>query len=339
LLKKLCKSVSTKIFKTVSVFIWSGFGNLPATIQVIIMGKAINLSAKHLLLALFTVLIWGLNFIAIHYGLNGFPPLLLCAVRFGLAAFPWVFVLPRPKAPLKYIVGYGVFTFVMQFGLLFSGIYMGLSTGLASLVLQVQVFFSMGLAAFFFADKPGVWKICGSLVSFIGIGIVAFHMGDTSSLVGLVLTILAALSWSAGNMFSKKVDAASPLSLVVWGNLVAFPFMALLSFFIEGPERIVGSLQHISLPVVLAILYIVYLSTHVGYGIWGSLLNSYATATVVPFTLLIPVIGFLSAAVVLKEPLPFWKILASLFVMAGLVFNLLEKYILTIFKSFKSGNR
>ncbi|MCH5687775.1 EamA family transporter [Niabella sp. W65] len=292
------------------------------------MGNALNLSTKHLFLALFTVLIWGLNFIAIHYGLNGFPPLLLCAVRFGLAALPWVFILPRPKAPVKYIVGYGIFTFVMQFGLLFSGIYMGLSTGLASLVLQVQVFFSMGLAAFFFTDKPGIWKICGSLISFAGIGIVAFHMGDSASLIGLVLTVLAALSWSAGNMFSKKVDAESPLSLVVWGNLVAFPFMVGLSFFIEGPERIVSSLQNISLPTVLAILYIVYLSTHVGYGIWGYLLNSYATAAVVPFTLLIPVIGFVSAALILNEPLPFWKIGASIFVMVGLVFNLLEKYIL-----------
>ncbi len=309
-------------------------GNLPATIEVNIsdMGSTLNLSTKHLFLALFTVLIWGLNFIAIYYGLQGFPPLLLCAIRFGLAAFPWVFLLPRPKAPLKHIIGYGIFTFVMQFGLLFSGIQMGLSTGLASLVLQVQVFFSMGLAAFFFSDRPGMWKICGSLISFVGIGIVAFHMGDSSSFVGLILTILAALSWSAGNMFSKKVDADSPLSLVVWGNLVAFPFMVLLSFFIEGPERMVSSLQNISLPTVLAILYIVYLSTHVGYGLWGFLLNSYATASVVPFTLLIPVIGFLSAAVVLNEPLPFWKIGASVFVMVGLVFNLLEKHILATFK-------
>lgn len=299
------------------------------------MGNALNLSTKHLFLALFTVLIWGLNFIAIYYGLQGFPPLLLCAIRFGLAAFPWVFILPRPKAPVKYIIGYGIFTFVMQFGLLFSGIQMGLSTGLASLVLQVQVFFSMALAAFFFADKPGVWKICGSLISFAGIGIVAFHMGDSTSFIGLILTILAALSWSAGNMFSKKVDADSPLSLVVWGNLVAFPFMVLLSFLIEGPERMSSSLQDISLPTILAILYIVYLSTHIGYGLWGFLLNSYATAAVVPFTLLIPVVGFLSAAVVLNEPLPFWKILASVFVMVGLVFNLLEKYILASLKRFR----
>src|SRR6185436_2692462 len=103
------------------------------------MNKTVSLTPRHFLLALVTVTIWGLNFIAIYVGLKGFPPLLLCAMRFGLAALPWVFILPRPKAPLKFIVGYGVFTFVMQFGFLFSGIYLGLSAGLSSLVLQVQV--------------------------------------------------------------------------------------------------------------------------------------------------------------------------------------------------------
>src|SRR5690349_11179721 len=100
------------------------------------MPNTVSLSPKHLLLALTTIIVWGLNFIAIYYGLKGFPPLLLSAFRFGLAAFPWVFFLPRPKAPLKFILGYGVFTFVLQFGFLFSGIYLGLSPGLSSLVLQ-----------------------------------------------------------------------------------------------------------------------------------------------------------------------------------------------------------
>ena len=135
-----------------------------------------NLTPKHLFLALLTVLVWGLNFVAIYVGLEEFPPFLLCAIRFGLAAFPWVFILPRPKAPLKYIIGYGLFTFALQFGFLFSGIYLGLSPGLASLILQIQVFFSIGLALLFFKDQPSLWKICGSLISFIGIGIVV--LGD-----------------------------------------------------------------------------------------------------------------------------------------------------------------
>jgi O-acetylserine/cysteine efflux transporter len=291
------------------------------------MMQTVNLSPKHLLLALLTVLIWGMNFMAIYLGLKGFPPFLLCALRFCFAAFPWVFILPRPKAPLKYIIAYGVFTFAIQFGLLFSGLHLGLSPGLASLVLQVQVFFSMGLAALFFQDRPSSWKIGGSLISFVGIGIVASHVSGSTSFIGLILTLLAALSWAAGNMLTKKVDAQSPLSLVVWGNLVAFPFMLVLSLLMEGPTLIATSLQQVSWTTIGAIIYIVYLSTHIGYGVWGFLLNTYPTASVVPFTLLVPVIGFLSSVFFLGEELTSWKLLASLFVMAGLVFNLLENQI------------
>lgn len=289
------------------------------------METTVNLSPKHLLFALLTVLIWGMNFMAIYIGLKEFPPFLLCAIRFGFTAFPLAFILPRPKAPLKYILGYGIFTFAMQFGFLFSGIYLGLSPGLTSLVLQVQVFFSIGLAAFFFKDRPSPWKIGGSLISFVGIGIVASHVSGDTSLIGLLLTLLAAFSWAAGNMFTKKVDAQSPLSLVVWGNLVAFPFMAVLSLLIDGPALILTSLQNVSWITIGALVYIVYLSSHIGYGMWGFLMNAYPTATVVPYTLLVPVIGFLSSVFFLGEDLSSWKLLASFFVMAGLTFNLLEK--------------
>ncbi|HEY6144344.1 MAG TPA: EamA family transporter [Flavobacterium sp.] len=291
------------------------------------MIKTASLSPKHLLLTLVTVLIWGLNFIAIYVGLKGFPPFLLCTLRFGFTAFPWVFILPRPKAPLMHIIGYGVFTFALQFGFLFCGIYLGLSPGLSSLMIQVQVFFSIGLAVLFFQDKPTAWKIYGSLISFIGIGIVGAHVNGGSSFLGLLLVLLAALSWSLGNMFTKKVDTQSPVSLVAWGNLAAFPFMAAFSFLMEGPDLILTSLQNVSWATIGAIFYIVYFSSLIGYSAWGFLLNSYPTATIVPFTLLIPVVGFFGSIVFLGEELTSWKLLAAFFVMAGLVFNLLEKQI------------
>lgn len=286
---------------------------------------------KHLIFALLTVVIWGLNFIVLHSALKEIPPFLLCALRFGLAAIPCVFFIPKPAAPLKYIAGYGLFTFALQFGFLFSGLHLGLSPGLSSLVLQVQVFFSMGMAAFLFHDRPTVWKIAGAMISFIGLWIVGSHVEGGSTLLGFVLTLLSAFSWAAGNMFSKKVAAASPLALVVWGNLIAFPFMLLVSFSFEGSDLIASSIQNISVVTVFDIIYIVYISTHIGYGIWGLLLNSYSTATVVPFTLLVPVVGLLSSAVLLGEGLPSWKLTACFFIMAGLVFSLFEKEIKSIF--------
>jgi O-acetylserine/cysteine efflux transporter len=291
------------------------------------MVNTVSLSPRHILVVLSIVLIWGVNFIAVFIGLKTLPPFLLCAIRFGLSALPWVFFMPRPRGALKLIVGYGLLNFAMQFGLLFTGIHLGVSPGLASLVLQVQVFFSMGLSFVFFQDKPSAFKVAGSLISFIGIGIVAMHVEEGGTFLGLIFLLMAALSWSAGNMFTKKVNSESPLALVVWGNLFAFPVMAGVSLFYDGPAVIMESLQHSSWATVAAVFYIVYLSTHIGYGLWGFLMKSYSTSAVVPFTLMIPVVGFLSSALYLGEDLPSWKLLASLFIIGGLVFGLLEKQV------------
>ena len=158
----------------------------------------------------------------------------------------------------------------------------------------------------------------------------AVHVDQGSSFIGLVCVLLAALSWAAGNMFTKRVDAQSPLSLVVWGNLVALPFMIILSLIVEGPALILSSWDRVSWPSVGAVVYIVYFSTHIGYGIWGFLLKSYTTSNVVPFTLLIPVVGFLSSSLLLGEDFTWWKFVASLFVMGGVVFNLFEKKLKSI---------
>jgi len=299
--------------------------------------NTINLPPKHLLLVLLIVLIWGVNFVAVYIGLKTFPPFLLSALRFGLSALPWVFFMPRPKGPIRLIIYYGLFNFALQFGLIFTGIHLGLSPGLASLILQIQVFFSIGLAFLFFHDRPSPFKIAGSLISFIGIGIVGFHVNGGSTFIGLILMLLAAFSWAAGNMFTKKIHSESPLALVVWGNLVAFPVMVLVSFFFEGPSVILSSLQNVSWPAIGAVFYIVYFSTHIGYGAWGFLMKSYSTSVVVPFTLMVPFFGFLSSALYLGEEIQSWKLLASVFILGGLIFGLLEKQVRGIISGFRSG--
>jgi O-acetylserine/cysteine efflux transporter len=286
-----------------------------------------NLSLRHLFLILAIVVIWGVNFIAVHIALETVPPFFLCALRFGFSALPWVFFLPRPKAPLKMIAGYGLFNFALQFGFVFTGLHLGFSPGLASLVVQVQVFFSMGLAYLFFQDRPSLFKIVGSLISFIGIGIVGAHVDGSSTFWGLVLMLLAAFSWASGNMFTKKVNTDSPLALVVWGNLFAFPVMLMVSLFFDGPAMISSSLQNSSWATIGAVLFIVYVSTHIGYGAWGFLIKSYSTSAVVPFTLLIPVVGFLSSTIYLGEEFSSWKLIASLFIIGGVVFNMLESQV------------
>ena len=98
------------------------------------------MSKKDLILTLLVAIIWGANFTVIKLGLEGVPSLLLVAIRFALTAFPAVFFLQRPNVPWSYWLAYGLFAGVGQFGCLFYAMEIGMPAGIASIVIQSQVF-------------------------------------------------------------------------------------------------------------------------------------------------------------------------------------------------------
>ncbi|MCK9397438.1 MAG: EamA family transporter [Methylobacter sp.] len=276
----------------------------------------------HIALAILVVAIWGVNFVVIKVGLKEIPPILLCTLRFFLCAFPAIFFIKRPAAPLRMVVGFGLVMFALQFALLFSGMYAGTTAGLASLVLQMQVFFTVLLAVLFLAEKPSIWQIVGALVSFSGIGLVASNSGGEISVYGLMLIIAAAATWGVGSLISKKLGKVDMFALVVWASLVAWPPLLVLSFFLEQNSWSAEIISHISWLTIGAIGYMVYPVTLLGFAAWSWLLSRYPAATVAPFTLLVPVFGFAASTLALGEPLFDWKINAAALVIAGLCINL-----------------
>jgi O-acetylserine/cysteine efflux transporter len=281
-----------------------------------------TMSVKHMFLALLVVAIWGCNFIFIKFSVAEISPLFLCALRFFLASIPAIFFIKPPAAPVKLIIFYGLLMFGLQFALLFMGMKAGMTPGLASLLAQVQIFFSILFAAMLFDEFPTLLQVVGAVVSFAGIGLVAMHLDGSVTLLGFILIIAASISWGLGNLITKKLGNVNMIALVVWGSFVAcFPLL-LSSLIFEGPQNIYHSLSHITWLGMGSVFYIVYLSTWVGYGVWNKLISHYPIATVVPFTLLVPVFGLLSSAIILGEPLQSWKIVAALLVLAGLGINI-----------------
>ncbi|MDR7034445.1 EamA family transporter [Mesorhizobium sp. BE184] len=280
---------------------------------------------RHLLLALVVVAIWGVNFAIIKLGLRQVSPLGLGVARFFLAAFPWVFFIRRPDVPLRLLAGYGLMIFALQFGLLFTGMKIGMSAGLASLILQLQVFFTIGLSVVLLGERPSVWQISGALLAFCGVGLVAAHVGGEVTLAGLALLIGAAAAWGGGNVVSKRISqtnaSVNVLGLVVWGSLIALPPLLIVAMVLER-ETFLDSFTGLDWVSAGSIAYIVYLSTLFGFAVWSRLLGLYPVSTVAPFTLLVPVFGFLGSAVLLGEPVQDWKLIASALVIAGLCLNL-----------------
>ncbi|AUU91165.1 MULTISPECIES: O-acetylserine/cysteine exporter [Enterobacteriaceae] len=285
------------------------------------------MTRKDGLLALLVVVVWGLNFVVIKVGLHNMPPLMLAGLRFVLVAFPALLFIARPKVPLRLLLGYGLTISFGQFAFLFCAIKFGMPAGLASLVLQAQAFFTIILGAGVFGERLQGKQLAGIALAVFGVLVLieASLSGQHIPMIGFALTLAAAFSWACGNIFNKKIMSHSSrppvMSLVVWSALIPIiPFMV-ASLVFEGPALMRQSLVSIDLTTILSLVYLAFVATIVGYGIWGSLLGRYETWRVAPLSLLVPVVGMASAALLLGESLSLLQLGGAVLIMAGLYIN------------------
>ncbi|MBU0903143.1 MULTISPECIES: EamA family transporter [Pseudomonas] len=276
---------------------------------------------KDLLLALVVIIVWGMNFVVIKIGLDDMPPMLLGALRFLLAAFPAVLFIKRPQIPLRWLLAYGLTISLGQFAFLFSAMSVGMPAGLASLVLQSQAFFTLLFAVMFLGERFRLANLFGLLVAACGLLLIGLKGNGLMTLAGFLLTLCAAAMWALGNIVTRKLGKVNLVGLVVWGSLVPpLPFFA-LSWLLEGPAVIETALRAINLDTLLVLAYLAFGATILGYGLWSLLLSRYPASQVAPFSLLVPVVGITSAAVLLDEHLSTLQLVGALLVMLGLLLN------------------
>lgn len=276
------------------------------------------MAPRHIALAVFVTVIWGFNFVVVRYGLDHYPPLLLTALRFLVAGLPALFV-PRPNLPLGQLLAMGAVWFLAQFALLFLAIDNGMPPGLASLTMQAQAFFTILVAALMLGEQPSRRQMAGSAVAFCGLVLIGASVGGDMTYAGLILALLGALSWSLGNVMVRKAPPVDMFALVVWLSLVPpLPAFA-LSLWLEGWPAISFALLHPTWEGFGTIAYQVLGGTFLGFGIWGWLLKRYPASLVAPFSLLVPLTGTVSAALVLGERFPPLRFAGMALILAGLL--------------------
>lgn len=287
------------------------------------------MNLRNSLLACLVAVLWGLNFVAIDIGLhaNGqeVPPLLFVALRFVLVVFPLIFFVRKPDVGWKAIIGVGLFMSAGQFGLLYLAMAVGMPAGLASLVLQAQVLLTVLLAAGFLGERPSRRQLAGVVLGVAGLAVVALGRSAVAPLLPLIIVLGAALSWAAGNVIARKAKAASGLGLVVWSGAVVPLPLAGLSLLVDGPGAVVGTLANLQLPTILSALYTAAFGSLVGYGIWNRLLASHPSSAVVPFTLLVPVVGMTAAWLVLGEVPTLPELAGGLLLLGGVAVAVLTR--------------
>lgn len=278
---------------------------------------------RHVLLALCVAALWGVNFLAIHLSLEQFPPIFLVALRFAVLALPALLFVPRPDVPVRLLIGYGLGFGTLQFFGLYLGMAAGFPTGLASLVLQSSAPFTVILGALLLRESITPRRGFGVGVAVLGLAVVGLSRGGLDGWAPFLLVVLGGFGWALGNLASRRAQTARPMHLVLWMTVVPPIPMLALSLAVEGPGRIgdalATSLSAEAIPAWAGLVYTVVLGTLVGSAIWVGLMSRHPAGTVAPFSMLVPVVGILTAWAVLGERPTGWEVLGGVLVVGGVL--------------------
>ncbi len=284
-----------------------------------------QLAPIHLGLVLFAVANWGLSFVVIRVGLAGMPPFFFAALRFLFAAFPAMLFIKRPALPWAWLAAYGFAIGVLQFGVLFFAMRLGISAGMASLVIQSQAFFTVLLASTIFGEHLALHQWFGLLLASCGIGLIALLGGNSATPAGVGLTLVSGLGWAIANLLvrqSKKNDPnINMFALVIHGSAFSVLPLLLLSAVFDGLPAIGKAIFGFGVASGFSVLYVALVATVTCFGAWAWLIGRYGVGVIAPFGLLVPVFGMLFASIFLAEHFSAFKLLAASLVVLGLLVN------------------
>lgn len=281
---------------------------------------------RHALLALLVVAIWGFNFTIIKMSVIAMPPMLAAALRFTFTAFPVILFIKPPKTSWWLIIGFGLSFDFALYALLNFSFHVGMQAGLASVVLQVQAFFTFLLAFLLLGERPRLVQILGGAVAFAGIGVIIFERMEGAAFVPILFTIAAAVAWALANVIARKGGHINPVALTVWGALVGAVPLYGLSFWLEGGlEPLIEVVTHPSWNVAIMIGFLAYPASLLGVIIWNWLLGKHPASVVAPFTLLVPITGLLSGWLMLGERITSLEMVGGALVVAGLGVTLIKR--------------
>jgi len=291
------------------------------------------MSFKDFFIGVLITFIWGVNFSVIKLGLLSLDPFMLTGFRFMLCALPLVFFIKKPNVKMSYIVSYGLIFGVGLWGMVTLGIYFGISAGVASLVLQSSVFFTIILGAIILNEKIDKSKKIGFIFALFGLALIISVTDGSVTIVGVILVLIGAISWSVANILVKKSGVKEMFSFIIWSSLFSPIPLFILAYLTQGTIVYVDFFKYLDSMAIFSILFQVYPTTLIGYWVWNSLLRKYPVSSVAPLALLVPIFGLLGSFLIFNEEIGALKVLACIFIMLGLVVNVFGKRLsLIIFK-------
>lgn len=269
------------------------------------------------LLLVLLMALWGFNFSVIKLGVNNVDPFILTALRFSLAVLPLIFFVRRPDVPWRYLMTYGLTFGVGVWGLTTLSVSAGLSSGLASLLLDMSVISSLLVGRYLLKEQVTVSKVLGSVLALIGLGLIIWHQDATVTPLGIALVLSASVFWSINGLIVKRSGTRAVFAFNIWGMAFAPIPLFVLALCVSGPSSVMQSIADINGSVLFSAAFQAYPTTLLGYWFWNKMIVKYSVSSVAPMTLLVPVFALIGGYIFFGESLDAVQAIAAVVILLG----------------------
>ncbi len=277
------------------------------------------MSAKHTLLAMLAVSIWGFFPVICKLGLDHFPPMMIGGFRFLFASIPFIFIFKRPQIPFKHIFIIGMVLTIHTIAFMLA-LQKNVGAGMTSILMESQVFFTALLSIVVLHHKMNFQQILSMVLAFSGVVVIGSAIGvESGGMIGFILLLIAAFLWGINNVQMNYYNEGNALSLVVWVSLIPPLPLFLFSYFTEH-DAMIFALQNLTIQGTSIIFFLAIISGIGALWIWCHLLRENEPALVAPFALLSPIIGIIGSWLIFHEILSLQSIIGSVLILSGLLY-------------------
>ncbi|PKL88902.1 MAG: multidrug DMT transporter permease [Ignavibacteriae bacterium HGW-Ignavibacteriae-2] len=268
-------------------------------------------------------LIWGTTYLAIKIGVNDLPPLLFAGLRWGIAGPVFIGILLINKQTLPQIKDYKHLAVI---GILLLGI-------TNALVVIAEIWLPSGLTALLLSTMPLFIVLIEFILSGAGfinikiisglflclLGVVIIFMDDLHALTegenlsGILLLLLANISWAIGSHYSKRVKVNSHPLMAAAFQMTFAGILQIIAGVILG-EVSKFSFTHDSL---IAFLYLLIIASILGYGSYIYAISHLPVSFVTTYAYINPVIALMLGWFVLNEEINLIISMSAVIILLG----------------------
>ena len=279
--------------------------------------------------ALWTVyLVWGSTYLAIRIVVETIPPLLSAGVRFILAGLIMYTFLAfrggwsRMRISLQQL---GACTLIGA-ALLFGGngvvslAEQSVPSGLAALIIASVPLWVVILRALF-GDRASGGTLVGVAVGFAGVGLLVASSGGSAggSIGGVLLIVLASISWAAGSFFSKKVPLPADPFVSTSVQMLTGGVVILIAALIHGEFGRVD-IEAFSTSSLLALAYLVVAGSLLAFTAYTWLLRNAPISKVATYAYVNPVVAVFLGWIILSENITPMMLAGAAVIVASVAF-------------------